>query len=112
MPNRRCGKGESVEDLGPRDLVHDKYQPASPIGIWPCIEPLRWEQRVLRRLDDGRPLRAIGKADNAFDPEQVAAARPGQPTQGTGKIEPADLAAEDHPKDIDAMSVGGSRCHR
>src|SRR3984893_10004783 len=99
MPNPRYGKGESVEDLGPRDLVHDKDQPAAPIGIWPCLDPLRCEQAVLCRLDDGRSLRAIRKADCAFDPEPVAAARPGQPTQGTGKIEPADLAAEDHPKD-------------
>src|ERR1700736_5501195 len=106
MPNPRCGKHESVEDLGPRDLVHDKYQPAAPIGIWPCIEPLRCEQRMLRRLDDGRPLRAIREAEHGCDPEQVAAARPGQPTQGTGKIEPAELAAEDPPKDIYAMGVG------
>ena len=47
VPNRGRGEGKSVEDLGSRDLMHDKDKSAAAILVWPFVEPLRSEQGVL-----------------------------------------------------------------
>jgi len=107
--SHRTGEGKSLENLGARDLVHDKDETAAPIPlgpIWgPRVEPFRGKQRVLRRLHDRRAVRAIGKAHDAFDAQQVAAARRRQTAQGARKIQPADFALEDHPEGVDAMGM-------
>jgi len=34
-------KGKSIKDLGARDLMHDKDEPAAPILVRPIVEPFR-----------------------------------------------------------------------
>ena len=100
------GEGEAVEDLLGRDVVDDKDEPAAMVGIGPVGEPFRREHRVLRRLDDRRPLRAVGERDDALDPQQIGAARLRQPAERAGEIEPADRAFEDDRKGGDAVRMG------
>ena len=46
------------------------------------------------------------KSDDAFDPQQIVAARAGEPAQRTGEIEPADVAAEADGKGVDPVECG------
>ena len=110
----REGGGESkgFEDFRPRDFVHDKDEPAAPILVGPIFEPFRREQRVLGGLYDSRVLGPVGKAHDAFDPEQVIAALAGEPAERSGEIETAEVAVEHHPEGVDAMSVGRDRLCR
>ena len=59
---RGCGEREAREDFVGRDVVDDEDEAAALVGIGPGIEPFRREHRVLRRLHDRRPVRAVGEA--------------------------------------------------
>src|SRR3954463_8008854 len=83
-------KGETVEDFVGRDVVDDKDEAAALVGIGPGIEPFGREHRMLRRLHDGRPIRAVGEAHKALDPQQIVAALLRQPAESARKVEPAD----------------------
>ena len=86
VPNRGRGEGKSLEDLGSRDLMHDKDKSAAPIPVWPFVEPLRSEQGVLCGLHDGRALGPVGKAHDPFDPQQVGATFARQPAESSGEF--------------------------
>ena len=62
----RRGEGEARENFVGRDVVDDKDEAAALVGIGPGIEPFRREHRVLRRLHDRRPVRAVGEAHEAL----------------------------------------------
>ena len=105
-PRARRGEGETREDFVGRDVVDDKDEPAALVGVGPGVEPFRREHRVLRRLHDGRPVRAVGEAHEALDPQQIVAAVLRQPAERAREIEAADRAVEDDREGRDAVGVG------
>jgi hypothetical protein len=100
------------EDFAARDVVDNEDQPAAVILVRPVVEPFRREHRMLSRLYHGRPLRAVGKAYDPFDPQQVGAALAGESPERAGEIEPAQLAFENHTESIDAVGMDGDRLGR
>ena len=60
VPNSGCRKGKGVEDLGSRNLVHDKDKATSLILVGPIVKPFRGEERVLCGLYEPQGARVRG----------------------------------------------------
>ena len=93
------------EDGLARYVVDNKDQPAPAVAVGPIVEPFGREHRVLRRLNQSRLIIAVGKGDDAFDPQQIAAASPGKRAQRPREIEPRHRALQHDREGVDAVAM-------
>ena len=60
-------------DPGLREAATDAHDAARPVLRWPALEPCRRMEHVLHAVDDGRPIRALGDVDDAFEAQKIGA---------------------------------------
>jgi hypothetical protein len=93
------------EDFRARNLMDDEDQPTAMVTVGPIVKPLGRKHRVLRRLNERRLPAAIGEADDALDPQQIAAPGRGEGAERAGKVEPGDVALQLDRDAVDAVAV-------